>query len=130
MDEVERIKKKKMEEMLKKARGQDFPQGVIKVTDSDFGEVIKKYPLVLVDFWADWCHPCKIVAPVIEDLANEYRGKLVCAKLNVDENKKTATLFNIMSIPTLLLFKNGQVVEKIVGALPKPQLLEKLRPHF
>jgi thioredoxin 1 len=130
MDEVEKIRKRKMEEMLRQAKERDMPSHPIKVTDENFTEVIESYPLVLVDFWAEWCHPCRIIAPVVEELAREYKGKLVCAKLNVDENKNTAVQFQILSIPTLLLFKDGKLVDKIVGAMPKSKLLERLRPYL
>jgi thioredoxin 1 len=116
--------------MLRQAKGRDMPSHPIKVTDENFTEVIESYPLVLVDFWAEWCHPCRIIAPVVEELAREYKGKLVCAKLNVDENKNTAVQFQILSIPTLLLFKDGKLVDKIVGAMPKSKLLERLRPYL
>ncbi|MFH1773472.1 MAG: thioredoxin [Methanobacteriota archaeon] len=99
----------------------------IKVTDADFDAAIEKYPLMLVDFWAAWCAPCRIVAPVIEAIAKEYSGKLVCTKLNVDENPITATKFQIVSIPTLLLFKNSKLVDRIVGAAPKQHIEAKIK---
>lgn len=81
---------------------------------------------VLVDFWAEWCGPCRMVGPIVEELAGEYEGKAVIGKLNVDENANTSVEYGIRSIPTLLIFKNGQIAEKIVGALPKAALKEKL----
>ena len=103
----------------------------ITVEDTNFGmEVLQSEKPVLVDFWAIWCGPCKMIAPVVEELANEYDGKLKVAKMDVDANPKTAMQFGIRSIPTLLIFKGGQVVEQIIGAVPKRHLLDKLTPHL
>lgn len=96
-------------------------------TDSNFeSEVLKSDKPVLVDFWAEWCGPCRMIAPMIEELANDYDGKAVIAKLNVDENPNVSMKFGIRSIPTLLVFKNGEVVDQVVGAVPKNVLSEKL----
>ena len=95
------------------------------ITDDTFEkEVLLADQPVLVDFWAAWCGPCRTVAPIVEELAQEYAGRLKVGKLNVDENRETATRYNIMSIPSLLLFKGSQVLEQIVGAQPK-QILKK-----
>ncbi len=103
----------------------------VEVTDSTFEEmVIKAQQPVLVDFWAEWCGPCKMIAPVLEDLAQELEGKLTIGKLDVDENQSTAMAYGVFSIPTLLLFKGGEPVERIVGFQPKPQLLSRLEPHL
>ena len=99
-------------------------------TDDNFESMVKEHPLILVDFWAAWCFPCKMVAPTIEELAREFEGKVTFAKLNVDENPKTAMRFGITSIPTLILFKNGEVVEKVIGAVPKEHLVEKIKAHL
>ena len=99
----------------------------IVVTDSSFDEeVIKSESPVLVDFWADWCAPCKMVAPIVEDLAEEYDGKVKFAKLDVDSNPNTATTYGIRGIPTLLIFKAGQPVDQVVGAVPKSVLKSRL----
>ena len=102
----------------------------IKVTDATFEETISKANTpVLVDFWAEWCGPCKMIAPVLEELATEMDGKLVISKLDVDENPDTAQAFGVMSIPTLLVFKGGKPVDRIVGFQPKPQLKKRLEAH-
>jgi len=98
----------------------------IELTDSNFDQIIASDKPVLVDFWAEWCGPCKMIGPVVEELAGDYEGKAVVAKLNVDENPQTAAKFGIRSIPTLLVFKGGQVVDKQVGAVPKSVLNQKL----
>jgi thioredoxin 1 len=103
----------------------------IEVTDATFeAEVLKAELPVLVDFWAAWCGPCKMIAPIVEELAKDYAGKLKVCKLNVDENNQTAAQFGIMSIPTLMLFKGGKPVERLIGYMPKAKLVEKLSPHL
>ncbi len=103
---------------------------IVHLTDENFEEEVRKDQLVLVDFWAVWCAPCKIIEPVIEELAQEYAGRLTCGKLNVDENPVTAARFQIMSIPSILLFKGGEVVDKLIGAVPKSQLEDKINTHI
>jgi len=98
--------------------------------DEAFDETIVKYPLVVVDFWAEWCMPCKMIAPVIDELVNELSGKVVFAKINIDEDRAAAAKFGISSIPTLLIFKNGKPVDKIVGAVPKQQIEEKIQMYL
>jgi len=95
----------------------------IVLTDNNFQETIKNsQQLVMVDFWASWCAPCRMLAPVVEEIAKDYEGKLAVGKLNVDENPNTASSFGVMSIPTLIFFKNGQEVERIIGFQPKEAL--------
>jgi len=99
------------------------------VTDENFkAEVLDAKIPVLVDFWAEWCMPCKMIAPTVEAIAKEYEGKLKVCKLNVDDAPVTATQYRVMSIPTLLLFKNGKVVDKTVGVVPKAAIDAKLKP--
>jgi thioredoxin 1 len=103
----------------------------LEVTEATFeNEVIKSSLPVLVDFWAVWCGPCKMIAPIVEEIAGEKTGLLKVCKVDVDKNRGIATKYGIRSIPTLLLFKNGQVVEQIVGAASKPNLLNKLETHL
>jgi len=102
----------------------------IEVTDSSFdNEVVQSSSPVLVDFWAEWCGPCKMIAPVVEEIAKDYDGKLKVAKVDVDSNPQSAGKFGVRSIPTLLLFKDGQVVDQIIGAVPKRHLIEKIEKH-
>ncbi len=99
-------------------------------TDADFEDkVLKSDKLTLVDFWAEWCAPCRMIAPIIEELAAEYKGQMNFGKLNVDENNKTATKFGIRSIPTLLFFKDGNILKQVVGVRPKGELQEVINEN-
>jgi thioredoxin 1 len=128
MDELEQIKQKRLREMMRKvdSKADDstdgWPTMPIELADGTFKEVIRKYPLVVVDCWAEWCAPCRMVGPVVEELARDYRGRIVFGKLNVDSNVRTAQQYGIMSIPTLLVFKNGQLANRLVGAMPRDML--------
>ena len=103
----------------------------IEVTDATFEEEVLKSELpVLVDFWAVWCAPCRMIEPIVEELATEKEGTLKVAKMNADNNPNTAMKFGIRSIPTLLVFKNGQIVDQIIGAVPKSILESKVRKHI
>ena len=100
-------------------------EDLIHVTDSDFEqEILKSEKPALVDFWAPWCGPCQKIAPIIEELAAEYKDKVKVAKINVDESRKVATDMGVMSIPTLMLFKGGKVIDKVIGLVPKDRLKE------
>jgi len=100
----------------------------VTITDANFeSEIIKSNIPVLIDFWAAWCGPCKVIAPIVEDLAKEYDGKVKVGKVDVDNNQQTAIKYGIRSIPTLLIIKNGKVNNTIVGAVPKAQIVQKLK---
>ncbi len=103
---------------------------IIAVTDASFEQEVEKSDgLTIVDFWATWCGPCRIVAPILDQLATEYEGKLKVTKLDVDANIKTGSRFNVRSIPTLLFFKGGKVVDQIIGAVPKASIETKVLQH-
>lgn len=108
----------------------DWPSVPIPITDDHFEETMKKYPLVVVDCWAPWCAPCIMIAPVVEELAKDYQGKIVFGKLNSDENRETMKKYDIMSIPTLLIFKRGKLVDRSVGAMPKEELESEIMKHL
>ena len=132
MNDLEQIRKKKLEELKNRyMKGgskmeENMPNTPLQVTDADIETHIKKYETIVIDCWAPWCGPCRMVSPVIDELAKDMQGKIVFGKLNVDENQQTSMKYNIMSIPTLLVFKNGDMVDRIVGALPKDALKNKL----
>jgi len=98
----------------------------LEISDSNFNEIVSKNSVVLVDFWAEWCGPCRMIAPMIEELANEYNGKAVVGKLDVDNNQESSIKFGVRSIPTLLVFKNGELVDRHVGAVSKDTLSKSL----
>jgi thioredoxin 1 len=103
----------------------------VDVTDETFGEVVLESELpTIVDFWAVWCMPCKMIAPVLEDIATEYDGRLQVVKLDVDSNNQTAMEYGVMGIPTLILFKGGQPVEHLVGLMSKARILDRIEPHL
>ena len=129
--ELERIKLRKLRELMSgKAEAGGKLDKPVHLDENEFHEFLQKHPLVLVDFWAPWCGPCHMIAPVIEELAREYAGRVAFAKIDVDRNRRLAMKFGIMSIPTLILFKNGKPVDVIIGAQPKPAIEEMIRRHL
>jgi thioredoxin 1 len=140
-EELKRIRERKLRRLKrqfigKEAEGNDQEpvkpslDEPVELTDATFLETVRKYPNVVVDCWAPWCGPCRMVAPVIEEMARDYAGKILFGKLNVDENQRVAQEYGIMSIPTLLVFKDGKLVDQIVGALPKKMLEERIRRYL
>ena len=136
-EELERIMQRKMNEFSHRTNRNDHVQGnqsttstPITLTDHNFNEMVSKYPLLIVDFWAPWCGPCRMVSPVIEELSKELNGKAVFGKLNVDENPMIASTFGIQSIPTIAIFKNGKAVDGIIGAASKSHIMSKLSTHI
>jgi thioredoxin 1 len=128
LDELEEIRAKKMRELMSQMSTPTIDKPIA-VSDRNFDQTIKSYPLIVVDCWAAWCAPCRAIAPVIEQLAKDYKGKVVFGKLNVDENPETQNRFGIMAIPTLLVMKDAKEVDRIVGALPKNQLETKINTY-
>jgi len=106
------------------------PDTPVQLSDGNFDENVKRYPTMAIDCWAPWCAPCRMVGPIVEDLAKEMQGKMVFGKLNVDENQMISARYGIMSIPTLLVFKGGNLVDNIIGAMPKEMLKARLNPHL
>lgn len=105
-------------------------ESIVTVTNESFDEVIKGDTPILVDFWAAWCGPCRMIAPILDHLAEEYKGKLRIGKVNVDEQGELAAKFSVMSIPTLLLLKNGEIAAKLVGARPKADFVKEIENHI
>lgn len=132
-DELEAIKHKKLAELQKEAATKAMMSSIsepIVLTDSNFASEVTKYPIMLVDFWAPWCGPCRMVSPIIEQLSREYSGRVAFGKVNVDENQRIAASFGIQSIPTLMIFKSGKAVDVIIGAIPKAQIEMKLKQQL
>jgi thioredoxin 1 len=140
-EELKRIRERKLRLLIKEASGKDAKRTdkkpvepsfnkPVELTDATFLETIKKYPDLVVDCWAPWCGPCRFVSPIIEELARDYAGKILFGKLNVDQNPIVARQYGIMSIPTLLVFKDGELVDRIVGAMPKRTLEAKIGRHL
>ena len=132
-DELEAIKHKKLAELQKEAATKAMMSSItepIVLTDSNFASEVTKYPIMLVDFWAPWCGPCRMVSPIIEQLSREYSGRVAFGKVNVDENQRIAASFGIQSIPTLMIFKGGKAVDLLIGAIPKAQIEMKLKQQL
>jgi thioredoxin 1 len=137
-EELERIKIRALERLRNKIRVEQIRSDSLKnlngtaldLTDSNFFSTIGTYPMMLVDFWAPWCGPCRKVSPVVDELAQEYSGRIAFGRVNVDENQMVANSFRIQSIPTLLIFKNGKAVDGILGAYPKSFIESRLNDHL
>jgi thioredoxin 1 len=127
-EELNHIKEKKLGELKEKIRAMSSTEPA-HVTDSDFNKVVQEHSIALIDFWAAWCGPCRALAPMIEDLAKEYAGKVFVGKLNVDENPQTAERLQVYSIPTVVIMKNGKEVDRIVGLCAKNYIEDALKKH-
>ena len=129
--ELERIRTNKMKELTAKMKDEKpFGSMPIVIEDEHFDETVKRHSLMLIDCWADWCGPCRMIAPTVEELARDYAGRVTVGKLNVDDNPQTAERFGVMSIPTLLIMKNGSEVDRVIGAVPKQLIEERLKKHL
>jgi len=129
-EELEKIRAKKLKELLEKNKEQKT-ESIVTLTSSSFNKFLENTNLpVLVDFWAEWCMPCRIMEPVIEELARDYMGKAMFAKVNVDENPEVASRYNIMSIPHFIIFKNGHPTERIIGAVGREPLENALKKYL
>lgn len=111
-------------------RDSGIPAGILNLGNASFGQVIKKYPLTVVDFWAPWCAPCRTVSPVIEQLSREYAGRVAFGKVNVDKEKWVASSYRVRSIPTIIIFSRGRSVDRIVGVVPKRAIESKMKAHL
>jgi thioredoxin 1 len=130
-DEINEIMQKKMKQYKEKMNDTETNNHIpIILNDYNFTESVNKFQFLIVDFWAAWCGPCKIISPMIEQLSNELAGKAVIGKLNVDENPNVSNAFGIQSIPTIIIFKNGKAIDRIIGAMTKSQLLLKISNHM
>ncbi len=132
-EELERIKRAKLQEMKRSIAEKKQKLALskpVEVTDATFKETIQNHSLVVVDCWAPWCGPCQMVAPVIEAMARDYAGRILFGKLSVDENREVATQYQVMSIPTLLVFKDAKLVDRIVGAMPRQTLEPKITRYL
>jgi len=133
-EELERIKRLKFKDLIRKVSDRDENLSIknkpVELADSTFRKFVREHPLAVVDCWAPWCGPCLFVSPIVEELARDYAGKIAFGKLNVDDNPGVATEYGIMSIPTLLVFKNGALVDRIIGARPRAALEQMITSHL
>ena len=132
-EELEELRQKKLEELKRQKQEATAPPSVgatVEVTDQNFAETIGKQGLVVIDCWAVWCSPCRMLSPIIEEIAKDYAGKILVGKLNVDQNHETAIEYQIMSIPTILIFNDGKLVDQIVGLMPRKMLEPKITQYL
>lgn len=123
----EKKKREHMSEMNQTKDRSSWPGVPVEITDANFESNMKQYSALVVDCWAPWCGPCRMIAPTVEALAKDYKGKVVFGKLNTDDNIGVSSKFGIMSIPTLLFFKDGKLVDKMIGAVPRQQIEERMK---
>lgn len=130
MDELEQIKEKKKQELMKGAQSADWPSKPTDLNDAGLDPFVSKYGVAVIDCWAPWCGPCRMMAPVLDALAKDLQGKVAFGKLNTDENQKASMKYTIEAIPTLLIFKDGKLVDRMVGARPKDDIARKLQAYL
>jgi thioredoxin 1 len=129
-DELARIREKRRQELTDKMKHTGKAGSISNVDEMHFKEFISTHPFAVIDFWAEWCGPCRRVAPVMDELAKEFAGKVAFGKCNTDDNRVLAMEFNISAIPAIMLFKNGQLADRIIGAYPKEAVREKIVRRF
>ena len=132
-EELKIINEKRMKKLQQIMNEKELLKNIkdpLNLDDSNFSQTIDKFPLLLVDFWAPWCGPCRMMSPLIDQIGKDYVGRLVVGKVNVDENPTVSRQFGISSIPTLILFKRGQTVNKIIGSVSKNKIDEMVRMHL
>lgn len=136
MNELEEIRAKKMQTYWDDMKPpsvtleKKMPNSPIEITDENFGSMIEDYDFLIVDCWAPWCGPCRMLSPVVDELAKDYEGKVVFGKLNTDDNRGVASMFKIMSIPTLLFIEKGKLVDTVIGAVPRNVIEDKVRKYI
>ncbi|WP_292371039.1 thioredoxin [Methanoregula sp. UBA64] len=128
--ELEEIRKKRMAALKEQMASADVSGAVIPVDQLHIGELLKAHPALVIDFWAEWCGPCRRIGPIIEELAQEFAGKVTFGKCNTDENQQLAMQLSISAIPNIVFFSNGQLVDRVIGAYPKEAIREKILKNF
>jgi len=137
-EELERIRRRKLQKRMEKLSGRteeakpssELSAKPVDLTDATFTEFVKENVMAVIDVWAPWCGPCRFVSPVVEEIARDYIGKIAFGKLNVDTNRGVAAQYGIMSIPNMLVFKNGELIDQIVGAMPREMLEPRITRHL
>lgn len=129
-EDLKTLREKRMRELKEKMDQAGTSGQVIEINQLQFADILARYPALVIDFWADWCGPCKRVAPAIEELAQEFAGKVTFGKCNTDENQQIAMQLNISAIPNIVLFSHGRMVDRIIGAYPKEAIREKVLRNF
>jgi thioredoxin 1 len=129
-EDLKTLREKRMRELKEKMDQAGTSGQVIEINQLQFADILARYPALVIDFWADWCGPCKRVAPAIEELAQEFAGKVTFGKCNTDENQQIAMQLNISAIPNIVLFSHGRMVDRIIGAYPKEAIREKVIRNF
>jgi thioredoxin 1 len=129
-DEINRIREKRKQELTEKMKHAEKVAGVTNIDEMHFQEYISSHPFVVIDFWAEWCGPCRRITPIMDELAKEFSGKVAFCKCNTDDNRRLAMQFNISAIPAIMLFSRGQLVERIIGAYPKEAIRDRIIRKF